>query len=109
MGTLSTFDLIQTNSGRGNVFMPTKMLDHVGQLWPGSCQTEHTWNPHCELGEAVAQVLNESIPTCDDAATARLLEPTHRRQPLFEMPMVAFNAIVEVLRCPMLNAGENHA
>ncbi len=91
--------------GTGNASVRAKPLDRLGKLWPGSCQTEHTWNPRGEIGEAVAEVLNEGMATGDDAGAARLLEPTHRIQSLLQMPVVALDAVVEILRCPMLNPG----
>ena len=89
--------------------MRATLLKHLGKLWPGSCQTEHTWNPRGEIGEAVAEVLNEGMATGDDAGTARLLEPTHGRQPLFQMPVVALHPVVQVLRGTMLSVGNSRA
>ena len=91
----------------------TKALDRVGKLRPSSCKTEHTWNRHrevgCPLGKAVAQVLNEGLSVSNDTGTARLLEPTHGRQPLFQMPVVALHPVVQVLRGTMLSVGNSRA
>ncbi len=89
--------------------MRTKMLDRLGKLRPGSCQTEDTGNPNCKLGEAVAEVLHEGMATGDDAGTARLLEPTHGIQPLFQVAVVALHSIVQVLRGPVLSVGNSRA
>ena len=73
------------------------MLDHLGKLRPGSCQAEHTWTPHCEVREAVAQVLTKGMPTRNHISGGRLFESTHGVQALFQMPVVTLYAIVEVL------------
>ena len=85
--------------------MRATLLKHLGKLWPGSCQTEHTWNPCREVGEAVSQVLDERVAPGKTVGGGRLLEPTHRIQPLLEMPMIAFQAGVEILRGPVLGVG----
>ncbi len=62
-----------------------------------------------ERREAIAQVADEGMTASNNAGGGRLLEATQWRQPLFEMPMVALNAIVEILRCPMLDARKHIA
>ncbi len=49
------------------------------------------------------------MPTNDDVGRRFLFETAHGVQPLFEMPMVAFNAIVEILRGTMLNIRQDCA
>ena len=49
------------------------------------------------------------MPASNRVGRPWLLEPTHGIQALFEMPTVALYAIVQVLRCPMLNAGQHCA
>src|SRR3954453_1280058 len=49
------------------------------------------------------------MPTGDDVGGCCSFEPTHGVQALLAMAMVALNAIVEVLRCPMLNTRQSCA
>ncbi len=49
------------------------------------------------------------MSTSNDVGGGCLLEATHRIQALFQMSMVALDAVVEVLRCPMPNVGQDGA
>ena len=86
---------------------PMQGLDSQCQLWPSDSKAEIERNRNSQVGEAVAQIPDEGMPTNDDVGRRFLLEATHGIQPLFEMSMVAFNAVVEILRGPMLNSGED--
>ena len=55
------------------------------------------WNRNGEVGEAVAEISDEGMPTNNNVRGRRLLEAAHGVQSLFEMSMVALDAIVEVL------------
>ena len=48
------------------------------------------------------------MATSNDVSRGRLLEASHGVQALFEMSMVAFHAIVEILRGTMLNIRQDH-
>lgn len=50
-----------------------------------------------ERGATGSQVSDESMPASNRVSRGSLLEPTHGVQALFEMSMVALDAVVEVL------------
>jgi hypothetical protein len=49
------------------------------------------------------------MPTSDDAGRGLLLEASHGVQPLVQMPVVALDAGVPILRRPMLGVSEHSA
>lgn len=69
-------------------------LDSLCQLGPSDSKTEIDRDRTRECGEASTQVANEHMPTSDDVGGDRLLEASHRRQPLFQMAMSALDAIM---------------
>ncbi len=81
-----------------------RRVDDQCQLWPSNSEPEIDRYRDCEGGEAISQVADEGMSTDDDASGGRPLEGVHRVQALFEMPVVALDASVEILRRPMLDA-----
>jgi hypothetical protein len=80
-------------------------LDRLGQYGPRRHEAHLTRDRSREVGEAVAQVLDQRVAAGQRGSRAGLLEATHRIQALLEMPVVALDPIVEVARAPMFNVG----
>ncbi len=86
---------------------PQCRLDRLGQLRPRGHDAKRTWHRGGERRVAVAEVLDERMPTGDQVGRGRLLETAHRIEPLLEMLVVPFQSVVQVLRGPVLRLWQN--
>lgn len=77
------------------------VLDRLDQLRPRCRQTVRASNIRCQLGEAIAQILDEGVTAGNDVDGRGLLEAAHGIESLFEVVIVALEAIIEVARAPM--------
>jgi hypothetical protein len=84
-------------------------LDGLCQLWSSGGKSKIDRHCNGECGEAVAQILDESVPANNEVGGRSLLEATHGVEALLEMSMIAFHPIIEILRCPMLGVWEYRA
>ncbi len=80
-----------------------------GQLWPSGHKGEIDWDRSRERRKAIAQVADEGMTTNKNVGRCFLLESLHGIETLFQMPMVALDAVGEILRCPMLCVREHIA
>ena len=80
-------------------------IDRLSQLRPADLEVQGTRDCSREPREAVPQIQDERMATAQDISRGRVFETAHRLDALFEVLMVALQAIVHLFGVTMLNHG----